>query len=328
MKNNALYGFLAILVSLVVIASPVLAVPGIPHQFSGNVSINGSAAPNGTTIKATVDGESYTTQTIDGKYGYIPNSFFVQNPDPANNVGKAITFFVNDVQAAVSIFQTGFLTDLNLSITQSNPIPPGGGGGDSGGGGSGGSGGSGESGGSSSSVAAAGGGGGGSGDPSQSRLLRVSKTEIEVGEEIIISALCKWKFGCTVKVGEEQLAELVNSAGFQGINYSFSQPGTYKVQLFQKGTKETLVAEKTVSVKEAPKPVEPEKQETPEQEIVEPQQETPEQPQEEQQNIPPTGFFGLSGNNFGLVLGGFIVIVLALLAALFLGKKKKDYEGK
>ncbi len=323
MKNNALYGFLAILISLAIIASPVLAVPGIPHQFFGNVSINDSAAPNGTTIKATVDGESYTTTVVNGTYGYTPNSFFVQNPDPANNVGKTIAFFVNDVQAAVSIFQTGFLTDLNLAITQSNPIPPGGGDGGSGGGGgggSGGSGGSGESGGSSSSVAAAGGGGGGgSGDPSQSRLLRVSKTEIEVGEEIIISALCKWKFGCTVKVGEEQLAELVNSAGFQGINYSFSQPGTYKVQLFQKGTKETLVAEKSVSVKEAPKPVEPEKQETPQQEIVEPQQETPEQPQEE--TVPATGFFGLGGNT-GIALGGVVVIIIATLAFIFLRKKQ------
>ncbi|HLC92679.1 MAG TPA: hypothetical protein VJH23_03150 [archaeon] len=328
--------FLLVLVSLAFFTASAYAIPGIPHQFFGNVTINGAAAPDGTEVRATIDlSEVYTTVTVGGRYGYSPNTFVVQNPDPVNNEGKTIRFFVNGTDTGVTKpFSTGALTDLNLAITVATPPattpPSGGSGGDSGGsGGGGGGGGGGGSGGSSSSgtasAAGGGGGGGGSGDPTKSNLLQVSASETQVGEEIIISALCKWSFGCTVKAGGNTLVELVMSSGFQGINYSFSQPGTYKVQLFWNGTKETLVAEKEVKVTQRQEPAPVAGNETDSQGAAVPtgngaQQTTGLDKGTTQGNAPPTGFFGLGGNSLGIGLG---ILVILLVAGFLLSQKKK-----
>jgi len=36
-------------------ATPVYAVPALPHAFYGSVTINGTAAPDGSRVSATVD---------------------------------------------------------------------------------------------------------------------------------------------------------------------------------------------------------------------------------------------------------------------------------
>ncbi len=93
-----------------------------------------------------------------------------------------------------------------------------------------------------------GGGAGGAGNPEESRLVRVASSEVEVGEEEVISAKCDWDFGCLLYVNDELLAELQKSEGFQEFTKVFEQPGTYEVKLYNKGTINTLVALKTIRV--------------------------------------------------------------------------------
>ncbi len=104
---------------------------------------------------------------------------------------------------------------------------------------------------------AAGGGssGGGGGNPSDSQLLKVSPTETSVGKAVKISALCKWNFGCKVMVDGKTLAEMQKSEGYQDFNAYFDSAGQHKITLYWKGTSDTLVAEKTISVAPA-KPLE------------------------------------------------------------------------
>ncbi|GEM_PF-1600422 len=127
----------------------VNAIPAIPHQFWGTVSINGSAAPNGTAITTIVNSVANSSTTVSsGKYGFAPNTFFVTDPNGTYD-GKTITFFVNGTQAATYAFFNSGGTELNLAITTApgpnpnpdpgNPGSPGGGGGGGGGGSGGGS---------------------------------------------------------------------------------------------------------------------------------------------------------------------------------------------
>ena len=137
-KLKSLFG---ILISLFLI-TPAFAIPGIPHQFYGDVMINGAPAPDGSTVTAKIDGvEVASTTTSEGRYGYEP-IFYVEDPDgsPANTrAGKTINFFINGIDTgATAIFANGETTELDLSITTGGGSPGGGGGGggSSGGGGS------------------------------------------------------------------------------------------------------------------------------------------------------------------------------------------------
>jgi hypothetical protein len=109
----------------------VLAVPGVPHQFYGSVTINGKPAPDGTIIIAKINGiEVASTTTKNGKYGYEP-IFYVDDPEH-NRSGEEIKFFVNGIDTGqTKYFCNGCVTKLDLAISQSQ----GGGGGGRGGGG-------------------------------------------------------------------------------------------------------------------------------------------------------------------------------------------------
>jgi len=56
------------------LATPALAVPQIPHQFWGTVTVGTEPAPVGTTVKAKIGEVYYVTTTVDakGRYGYDP----------------------------------------------------------------------------------------------------------------------------------------------------------------------------------------------------------------------------------------------------------------
>ena len=179
-----------------------------------------------------------------------------------------------------------------------------------------------------------GGGGGGGGSPSSSALLRVSPLTIELNEEVDVSALCKWSFGCRLKINGNTIAEMVRVGGFQEYPQTFTSAGEYTIGLYHKGTIDTLVAEKIVTVNaeevqvpvvEEEKPVltNTETQPNNPNPIEEPA--TPEPPKEEE-NIPPTGFFGLADYDFGS-LGGMLgaILVLLLLGAgtIFVIQRKK-----
>lgn len=104
-------------VGIMLLSNLVLAVP-IAHQFYGNVSINGSPAPDGTTVVAKIDGtEVGSTTTKGGKYGYDP--VFIISLSSIQS-GRTINFFVNGNQANEnfqSCYDFACSTELDLTAT-------------------------------------------------------------------------------------------------------------------------------------------------------------------------------------------------------------------
>ncbi|MCR4335524.1 MAG: hypothetical protein NUV57_03230 [archaeon] len=325
MKQGFFSNKLMLITALILIGLTAWAIPSIPHQFYGNVLVNGTSAPNGLTVTAQVNGQTYSTTTRDGTYGFSPNLFFIQDPN-STNTGKTITFIVDGQPTGkTASFVNGGYTKIDFSITKDvgggdSPITPpasdpqaapGGGGG---------------------------GGGGGSGDPYESRLLRVAPEKVQVGEEVIFSALCKWSFGCIIKTEGNEVADMVRSAGFQGFKHTYNTPGEKTVELYWSGTNPTLVSKKTVTVTEKIVIDQQEESETPQDENntafqntanQTPKGNTDTQPENEetpQETVTPTGFFSLGGYDIGtsqLGLGVFAVIIIALIA-FFVTKNKKE----
>ena len=90
--------------------------PALPHQFYGTVTLNGTAAPDGTRVSAEVDGvEAKTGTTREGKYGYDTGDLF--RVDGAD--GEEVVFKVNGVVAEETwVFKNGGSTELNLLAAQ------------------------------------------------------------------------------------------------------------------------------------------------------------------------------------------------------------------
>ena len=117
-KRIFLVLILAVL-SLILINS-VYAVPGIPHQFYGDVFVNNNPASDNNLIFAVIGNEEYKTITTEGKYGISPNTFFVQNPLGDNN-GKTINFYVGKSlklakPAGSFVFESNKLTKLDFNL--------------------------------------------------------------------------------------------------------------------------------------------------------------------------------------------------------------------
>lgn len=142
---------LMILGMLLVATGGVAAAPGVPHNFFGEVEINGEPAPDGIIIEAQINDRTYGLGTTeDGRYGYDGDSFYVEDPLGVHD-GNEITFYVEDEEAATYAFSNGISTRLDLSVEMELPSS-GGTTGATDGGSSGGSGGGSSSGGSSGSV--------------------------------------------------------------------------------------------------------------------------------------------------------------------------------
>ena len=74
--------------AFLVFSNIALAVPSPPHWFYGSVTINGSPAPDGTTVTARINGiDVASTTTVGGEYGYQP-SFYVPDTDPSTRPGS------------------------------------------------------------------------------------------------------------------------------------------------------------------------------------------------------------------------------------------------
>jgi len=119
-----------VLLSLFLFLSLAFAIPGVPHQFYGSVTLNGRSAPDGTLIVAKINGvEVARTYTKNGRYGYDP-IFYIEDPNN-DRTGSIITFFVNGIASKTAIFCNGCVTKLDLSATQTQEqeaAPSGGGG--------------------------------------------------------------------------------------------------------------------------------------------------------------------------------------------------------
>jgi len=135
MRRNTGKLSITLLMTLIVLSmtvSNVSAVPQPPHRFSGSVTIDGEAAPDGTLIEVKIDEVTYAdTTTVDGKYGYIPDIFDVPADDPATTTtkeggvnGDALDFYVAGTLADSSTFESGKYTVLDLSITSPEDTDP------------------------------------------------------------------------------------------------------------------------------------------------------------------------------------------------------------
>ena len=132
-QNIGLCFYIIIAISFV---NLVFAIPGVPHQFYGEVKINGNPAPDGVEIAVyDADDNKYVagTFTKEGKYGYEP-IFYVPDPD-GDREGHTLEFYVAGVKATEHPFENGMSTKLDLSVKIHSTSSSGGG---SGGGGSGG----------------------------------------------------------------------------------------------------------------------------------------------------------------------------------------------
>ena len=115
---------------LVLVPTPVLAQPPLPHMFYGSLTIGGEAAPVGTVVEAR--GTNVTTGiqgnpvsiTVVGQYGSASEpSLYVQGPNIKN--GDIIEFYINGAKANQTYqFQSSALTELNLSIASAPPPLP------------------------------------------------------------------------------------------------------------------------------------------------------------------------------------------------------------
>lgn len=98
MRNElvCVLGFLMVLLSpITVFAQP----PPIPADYSGSVTVNGVAAPDGTLVFAKI--EDYTSDSVttsDGSYRYL-----VVAPPHVSYLGKTIEFWVDLPGDAVPI---------------------------------------------------------------------------------------------------------------------------------------------------------------------------------------------------------------------------------
>lgn len=109
---------------IIILAIPIAnAAPQPPHQFYGNVTINGSAAPDGSTVSAKINGVEYESGiTESGQYGYNTSELFlvpIDDPDTSNTeggeAGDVIQFYVNGSWASSYVLGSGNSTKLDIS---------------------------------------------------------------------------------------------------------------------------------------------------------------------------------------------------------------------
>jgi len=98
----------------------VVAQPGVPHQFYGEVNFLNGPAPDGSLVEAKIGGITVaTTTTSNGKYGYAPNLFYIDDPNN-DRAGEVIEFYVRGINTGeAAIFQNGMSTRLDLSVNVS-----------------------------------------------------------------------------------------------------------------------------------------------------------------------------------------------------------------
>jgi hypothetical protein len=114
MKMNVLTNKIFVICFSLFIIGFVSAVPGIPHQFYGSVSVNGVSAPDNNIISAAIEGDVYMTVTKDGKYGLSPNIFYIEDPF-GDRVGKTVNFFMDGLKVGSAIFSNNGYTKLDFS---------------------------------------------------------------------------------------------------------------------------------------------------------------------------------------------------------------------
>ncbi|MFY1644463.1 PKD domain-containing protein [Methanoculleus bourgensis] len=110
-----------ILLLLIALIGTASAVPLLPAEFWGSVTIDGNPAPAGTVITARIDGRDCGSLTLESAGGYGGDSTFdkrllVCGGD--DDVGKTIAFFVDGARATgTTVYTPGTSTRLDLMVT-------------------------------------------------------------------------------------------------------------------------------------------------------------------------------------------------------------------
>ena len=109
--------FTILIVSLLLPISAVMAQPN-PHLFSGTVTLDGSAVPDGTSVTATMGGAQVgSASTTSGEYTMAVSA-------DGSLIGNGILFYVNGLSAGSSTFAFLGNTTLNLAATTAAPAAP------------------------------------------------------------------------------------------------------------------------------------------------------------------------------------------------------------
>ena len=101
--------------------------PYMDQIFSGNVTINGAPAPDGTLVSAHIGSVEYVnTTTTAGAYTNLifPGDDPGTGPKEGGAPGDTIVFKVSGVVAASVPFTQGDVTTLDLAVTITETIPP------------------------------------------------------------------------------------------------------------------------------------------------------------------------------------------------------------
>ncbi len=110
-----------IFILLLLLIGTASAVPLLPAEFWGSVTIDGAPAPAGTVIIARIDGRDCGSLTLDVAGVYGGDAIFDKRllvSGEADDKEREITFFVNDVKAVeTAIYTPGTSKRLDLSIT-------------------------------------------------------------------------------------------------------------------------------------------------------------------------------------------------------------------
>jgi hypothetical protein len=114
-----------ILATMMSVASSLYAQsPTTPQEFRGNVTVNGSPIPQGSTVSVRAGGIqiAFTPTDSKGRYGYSSPLLV------SMTAGTFLEFYVNGVKAQeTATFKPGELTILNLTVvpgsTQTSPPP-------------------------------------------------------------------------------------------------------------------------------------------------------------------------------------------------------------
>lgn len=90
-----------------------------PCRFRGTVRVNGAAVPDGTVVRAIVEGDTYTTTTPAAGYGASSYSILIPQPLGLIYHGKKVTFIIGNLTAAeTGSWAKGENILLNLTATR------------------------------------------------------------------------------------------------------------------------------------------------------------------------------------------------------------------
>jgi len=110
-----------IFILMLALAGTATAIPVLPAEFSGTVTIDESPAPAGTVITARIGDRDCGSLTLTAAGAFGGDSTFdkrllVSGED--GDAGKTITFFVDGIPAGTAVYTPGTSTSLALGVTK------------------------------------------------------------------------------------------------------------------------------------------------------------------------------------------------------------------